>query len=47
MFIYALYVKKFPKLGKFYYSNMNLHCLKEDEIQYSSTHAKRGDRELY
>lgn len=35
MFIYALYVKQFSELVKCYYSNMNLHCSKEDEIWYS------------
>lgn len=42
MFIYVLYVKKLPKLAKFYDSNKNPHCFKEDERCTIQFHAKSG-----
>lgn len=43
MFIYDLYVKKnSQKLDKFYDSDKNPHCFKEDEIRPIQFHTKSG-----
>ena len=42
MFTDVLYVKKLPKQAKFYDSNKNPHCFKENEIWTIQFQAKSG-----